>query len=192
MKFKTTGKVSGEIVLGGLNLVLKKDSIFDVDRDKVGHHELVWAIHNGYIQAVDVDAQVAAGAKKRVYTNISKKALMSANLKSPFSPGQSIVLLNDDPTCNDLNKLVEMKLVILQEDVVAPALAEIVKESVKVVAEKKTDSRKSFKKSSKPSKIIEEEKVELSNKVTSGLKPIISKSSPDIIFVGQNNEELKI
>ena len=111
MRYKTTDKVRGEIVLGGLNLVLKKNSTFDIDKQNSSHHELLWAIHNQYVEAVDVDAKKVVSNNKKIYTNNSKKTITSSFLKSPMIPGQYIILSEDDPSCVAMDKLVEMKLI---------------------------------------------------------------------------------
>ena len=192
MQFKTTEKVVGEIVLGGLSLILKKNSTFDVSKDKTGHHELVWAIHNGYISAVDVDAQIAAGAKKKIYVNNSKKTIVSASLKSPIMPGHRVVVLEDDPTCYELNKLVEMKLISVEEESATATPPVVVKDEGKVSIDETSDSRKSFKKKPTSLKPKTKEKVSNPDKLISESKPTVFKPESDTIFVGENNEEIDI
>jgi hypothetical protein len=191
MKFKTTDKVVGEIVLGGLNLILKKNATFDVSKDKTGHHELVWAIHNGYVTAVDIDAQIAAGAKKKVYVNNSKRTIVSTSLKSPLMPGHRLVMLQDDPTCYELDKLVEMNLISVEEEVAAvPAVT--VKDEDSTPTDAPSNSRKSFKKKPSSYKPKTKEKVSNSDKLISESKPTIFKPESGTIFVGENNEEIDI
>lgn len=192
MRFKTTDKVTGEIVLGGLNLVLKKNSFFDISKEKTSHHELIWAIHNGYVEAADVAAQTAVGAKKKVYINSSKKTIVSANLKSPLMPGQTLMLLEEDPTCLELDKLVEMKLITYKEEEVKTAEVETVTPKKEVKEPSKNETRKSFKKKPSGYKAKSEEKSSNSNKIISESKPTIFSPKEKTIFVGENNEELDI
>ena len=190
MRFKTTDKVTGEIVLGGLNLVLKKNVVFDIHKDKMSHHELIWALHNGYVEAIDVAAQAAAGAKKKVYVNTSKKTIVSGGLKSPLMPGQTLILLEEDPTCYELDKLVEMKLISYQEEL--PPVAPIVKNETPKSSEKSENVRKSFKKKPTKASASTEDKSSNSNKINSESKPTVFSPKEGTIFVGENNEELDI
>lgn len=191
MRFKTTEKIAGEIVLGGLNLVLKRGVFFDLTKDKIGHHELVWAIHHGYVEAVDQDAQNAANAEKKVYINKSKKIIVSQFLKRPLNSGDSIVLLKDDPTCVELDKLVVNGLLSC-EGIIAEASPVLVKPIVSEQPKKSTESRKSFKKKPTAKKEDKKDNSLESSKITSDVQSTPLVSEKKTIFVGLNNEELDL
>jgi hypothetical protein len=192
MKFRTTEKITGEIVLGGLNLVLKRGVFFDLTKDKIGHHELVWAIHNGYVEAIDNDAKNAANAEKKVYTNSSKKIIVSQFLKSPLNSGDTVVLLKDDPTCVELDKLVAAGLLSCSDASSPAAEAKQVKAPVDSKPEKITETRKSFKKKPSSKKEDKKDNTVESSKITSDAKPKPFVSEQKTIFVGSNNEELEL
>lgn len=191
MRFKTTEKITGEIVLGGLNLVLKRGVFFDLSKDKIGHHELVWAIHHGYVEAVDQDAQSAASAEKKIYTNKSKKIIVSQFLKRPLNSGDKIVLLKDDPTCVELDKLVASGLLSC-DNAESEASAPIIKQVTDEQPKKVSENRKSFKKKPVAKKEDKKDNVVESSKITSDVKssPVVSEKKT--IFVGSNNEELDL
>jgi hypothetical protein len=202
MRFKTTDKVTNEIVLSGLNLILKKGSFFDVSKDKIGHHELVWAIHAGYVSAVDDEAHEASSAKKNIYVNDSKKTIVCHHLKSPLGPGDKAILLSEDPICKELDKLVVAGIIKKISEVSDSVKTEDIKVvSVKepAVAQKST-SRKSFKKSSSSKKIgsskeepeIKKENAAKSVKLNSESSVVVTKPDGGQIFVGENNGEFNI
>lgn len=202
MRFKTTDKVTNEIVLSGLNLILKKGSFFDVSKDKIGHHELVWAIHAGYVSAVDDEAHEASNAKKNIYVNDSKKTIVCHHLKSPLGPGDKAILLSEDPICKELDKLVVAGIIKKISEVSDSVKTEDIKVvSVKepAVAQKST-SRKSFKKSSSSKKIgsskeepeIKKENAAKSVKLNSESSVVVTKPDGGQIFVGENNGEFNI
>lgn len=202
MRFKTTDKVTNEIVLSGLNLILKKGSFFDVSKDKIGHHELVWAIHAGYVSAVDDEAHEASNAKKSIYINDSKKTIVCHHLKSPLGPGDKAILLSADPICKELDKLVVAGIIKKMSEVVEQAKTE----EVKVVAVQDSPSsqnsttRKSFKKSSSSKKSVpkkEEAEIKKENaaksiKLNSESSVVVTKPDGGQIFVGENNGEFNI
>lgn len=191
MRFKTTEKIAGEIVLGGLNLVLKRGVFFDLTKDKIGHHELVWAIHHGYVEAVDQDAQNAASAEKKVYTNKSRKIIVSQFLKRPLNSGDSIVLLKDDPTCVELDKLVISGLLVC-EGVASESAPAAAKPDSSEQVKKSTESRKSFKKKPAAKKEDKKDNSSESSKITSDVQSTPLVSEKKTIFVGSNNEELDL
>lgn len=191
MRFKTTEKIAGEIVLGGLNLVLKRGVFFDLTKDKIGHHELVWAIHHGYVEAVDQDAQNAASAEKKVYTNKSRKIIVSQFLKRPLNSGDSIVLLKDDPTCVELDKLVTSGLLVC-EGVASESVPAAAKPASSEQVKKSTESRKSFKKKPAAKKEDKKDNSSESSKITSDVQSTPLVSEKKTIFVGSNNEELDL
>jgi hypothetical protein len=202
MRFKTTDKVTNEIVLSGLNLILKKGSFFDVSKDKIGHHELVWAIHAGYVSAVDDEAHEASNAKKSIYVNDSKKTIVCHHLKSPLGPGDKAILLSADPICKELDKLVVAGIIKKMSEVVEQAKTE----EVKVIAVQDSSSsqnnttRKSFKKSSSSKKNVskkEEAEIKKENaaksiKLNSESNVVVTKPDGGQIFVGENNGEFNI
>ena len=202
MRFKTTDKVTNEIVLSGLSLILKKGSFFDVSKDKIGHHELVWAIHAGYVSAVDDEAHEASNAKKSIYVNDSKKTIVCHHLKSPLGPGDKAILLSADPICKELDKLVVAGIIKKMSEVVEQAKTE----EVKVIAVQDSSSsqnnttRKSFKKSSSSKKNvskkeeaeIKKENVAKSIKLNSESSVVVAKPDSGQIFVGENNGEFNI
>ena len=191
MRFKTTEKITGEIVLGGLNLVLKRGVFFDLSKDKIGHHELVWSIHHGYVEAVDQDAQSAASAEKKIYTNNSRKIIVSQFLKRPLNSGDKIVLLKDDPTCVELDKLVVSGLLSCDSAEAEPSVP-IIKQSTDEQPKKILENRKSFKKKPTTKKEDKKDNVAESSKITSDVKPSPVVSEKKTIFVGSNNEELDL
>lgn len=194
MKFKTTKKVTGEIVLGGLDLVLRKESFFDIDKDKVSHHEFIWAINNGYVCTVDEESKLLIKADKKSYINKSKKTLVCSCLKSPFIPGQVVVLLTDDPICYELDKMVKMNLieecpVLIPTDKTDVGGTLDSKESDIVPTKDKKNTRKSFKKKSE----VKHKKDEDLNITNNSSKPLVYSSVKEVLFVdGKNNEELDI
>lgn len=202
MRFKTTDKVTNEIVLSGLNLILKKGSFFDVSKDKIGHHELVWAIHAGYVSAVDDEAHEASNAKKSIYVNDSKKTIVCHHLKSPLGPGDKAILLSEDPICKELDKLVVAGIIKKMSEMIEPAKTE----EVKVVSVKDSSvvqnntTRKSFKKSSGSKKSgskkeepeIKKENAAKSVKLNSESSVVVTKPDGGQIFVGENNGEFNI
>jgi len=203
MRFKTTGKVTNEIVLSGLNLILKKDMFFDVSRDKIGHHELVWSIHSGYVSPVDDEAQDASIAKKNIYVNQSKKTIVCSHLRSPLGPGEKAILLSDDPVCRELDKLVSIGIINKIDEIAQGAKNDVVQDvkvEIKSEVQKDIPVRKSFKKSSsskKPSNTKDKGAEKKDNKtkvvkLNSDNNVIVSNPDQGTIFVGENNGELDL
>lgn len=202
MRFKTTEKVTNEIVLSGLNLILKKNSFFDVSKDKIGHHELVWAIHSGYVSAVDDEAEFASSANKKCYINKTKKTIVCSQLGRPIGHNEKLVLLVDDPICREMDKLVSAGILVLDSEISIVKNNSELKESVKELDNKKDDDkkivvRKSFKKNtSKPKNAVKGEEKKGNNSKTvqlnSNSKVIIAKPDGGQVFIDNNNEELEI
>lgn len=202
MRFKTTEKVTNEIVLSGLNLILKKNSFFDVSKDKIGHHELVWAIHSGYVSAVDDEAESASSANKKCYINKTKKTIVCSQLGRPIGHNEKLVLLADDPICRDMDKLVSAGILVLEGEISIAKNNFELKESVKELDNKKDDDkktvvRKSFKKNTAKAKntVKGEEKKGNNSKtvqLNSSSKVVIAKPDGGQVFIDSNNEELEI
>lgn len=202
MRFKTTNKVINEIVLSGLNLILKKNSFFDVSKDKIGHHELVWAIHSGYVSAVDEEAGLASSADKKCYVNKTKKTIVCSQIGRPIGQNEKVVLLAEDPVCREMDKLVSAGILVLEkaDDNSVKAISE--KEEISISNDSKESAkkevvRKSFKKSSTKAKNeakVEEKKGNNSKTVqlNSDSKVIVTKPDGGQVFIDNNNEELEI
>lgn len=199
MRFKTTEKVTNEIVLSGLSLILRKNSFFDISEDKVGHHELVWAIHKGYISAVDDEAKKASSANKKCYINNSKKTIVCSHLRYPLGPSEKVILLADDPVCKELDKLVhagrlcEFSLkdsVVPNEDKVGTNVESNISHEAKKEVSK---IRKSFKKNSSKTKEelkeVKKENTSKTIKLNSESTIVVAKPENGQIFLGNNNEE---
>lgn len=201
MRFKTTDKVTNEIVLSGLNLILKKNSFFDVSKDKIGHHELVWAIHSGYVSAVDEEAGLASSANKRCYINKTKKTIVCSQISRPIGHNEKVVLLADDPVCREMDKLVSAGILTVENEDAVVNKEVLIKETA-VKSDSKTDEgkktvvRKSFKKNSSKAKneVKAEEKKGNNSKtvqLNSESKVVVAKPDGGQVFIDNNNEELE-